>query len=658
MLGFRLVPTSCDFEYGDDETQITGYIKKGSGSCPTDIEIPDGVTHIAEDAFKDKGLTLVTFPESVEDIGANAFAGNTFSSHVYIPNESATVGDNAFDSSVIVAKEGTDSCFEISNNALSDYYCGREVTVPDGVISIEANTFENKGLTSVTLPDSLRQIGDRAFYNNMFTSITVPSLNALVGSDIFDGDVLVTPSSFIFQLGETTIASGGSNSGSERCYSVVLDALGNIYCAGYTNGGVGETNGGNNDAFVMKLNSSGDLQWVTQLGATTLGFSGGNNSETDRCYSVAVDDSGNIYCAGYTDGALGEANGGGNDAFVMKLNSSGTIQWVTQLGDTTLGFSEGDNAGYNICYSVALDDSGNIYCAGSTTGDLGEASGGNNDVFIMKLNSSGDIEWVTQLGGTTTANGGSNSGGEICDSIALDASGNIYCGGSTNGGLGEAYGGGNYDAFVMKLNSSGDIEWVTQLGGTTIASGGNNSGDEACHSIAVDASGNSYCAGYTSGALGEANGGGADAFVMKLNSSGDLQWVKQLGGTTIASGGNNSGNEVCDSIALDASGNSYCAGYTEGAFGEMNGGGKDAFVMKLDSSGDLQWVTQLGDTTLGFSGGDNSGNDRCYSVALDASGNIYCAGYTEGALGETNGETNGGSYDVFIMKLTSDGELF
>ena len=563
----------------------------------------------------------------------------------------------AFDSSVIVAVEGTGSCFEISNNALSAYYCGRDVTVPDGVTSIEANTFENKGLTSVTLPDSLRQVGDRAFYNNMFTSITVPSLNALVGNDIFDSDVLVTPSSFIFQLGGATTASGGNNSGEDYCQSVTVDDLGNIYCAGYTTGAFGEAYGGGlSDAFVMKLNSSGIIQWVTQLGGTTLGFAGGDNSVRDVCESVAVDDSGNIYCAGFTYGALGETNGGGKDAFVMKLNSSGALQWVTQLGGTTLGFTGGDNSGTDSCDSVAVDDSGNIYCAGSSSGAIGEANGGEGDAFVMKLNSSGDLQWVTQLGDTTVASGGNNSGNEYCLSIALDDSGNVYCAGHTNGDLGEAYGGGGYDAFVMKLNSSGDLQWVTQLGDTTLGfAGGDNSGSEVCNSVAVDDSGNIYCAGKTNGDLGEAYGGGGyDAFVMKLNSSGVLQWVTQLGDTTLGfAGGDNSGSDNCYSVALDASGKIYCAGFTGGDLGEASGGDNDTFVMKLNSSGAIQWVTQLGDTTT-VSGGDNSGNDVCNSVVLDDSGNIYCAGYTEGGLGEANG----GNADVFILKLTSDGELF
>ena len=169
----------------------------------------------------------------------------------------------------------------------------------------------------------------------------------------------------------------------------------------------------------------------------------------------------------------------------------------------------------------------------------------------------------------------------------------------------------------------------------------------------MDDSGNIYCAGNTYGALGETQGGDGDAFVMKLNSSGDVQWVTQLGGTTATNGGDSSGEDYCKSVALDNSGNVYCAGYTEGALGEANGGGYDAFIMKLNSSGAIQWVTQLGEATA-TNGGDNFGDDYCNSVALDDSGNAYCAGYTSGALGEANG----GEYDVFIMKLTSDGELF
>ena len=100
------------------------------------------------------------------------------------------------------------------------------------------------------------------------------------------------PSSFVFQLGGTTAANGGDNSGDDLCNSVALDDLGNIYCAGYTTGALGEANGGDEaeDAFIMKLSSSGVLQWVTQLGGTTAA-NGGDNYGIDSCNSITLDDS-------------------------------------------------------------------------------------------------------------------------------------------------------------------------------------------------------------------------------------------------------------------------------------------------------------------------------------------------------------------------------
>ena len=459
----------------------------------------------------------------------------------------------------------------------------------------------------------------------------------------------------IFQLGNVTKGfPNGDNSQNDFCQSIAVDSSNNVYCAGYTYGALGEAHGGGADAFVMKLDSSGSLQWVTQLGETTKGFVGGDNSQNDYCNSIAVDSSDNVYCAGYTVGALGEAHGGEDDAFIMKLDSSGSIQWVTQLGEITKGFVGGDNSQDDYCNSIAVDSSDNVYCAGATYGALGEAHrgahGGAADAFVMKLDSSGSLQWVTQLGNTTKGFvGGDNSQDDFCQSIAVDSFDNVYCAGSTEGALGEAHG-GDYDAFVIKLDSSGSLQWVTQLGETTKGFvGGDNSQGDSCNSIAVDSSDNVYCAGYTYGALGEAHGGGIDTFVMKLDSSGSLQWVTQLGETTKGFvGGDNSQNDSCNSIAVDSSDNVYCAGYTKGALGEAPGGDYDAFVTKLDSSGSIQWVTQLGETTKGFVGGDNSQYDACKSIVVDSSDNVYCAGSTEGALGEAHG----GDRDLFVMKLT------
>ena len=293
--------------------------------------------------------------------------------------------------------------------------------------------------------------------NSANSAITVPSLNASVGSVIFDSSVLVTPSSFIVQIGGTPTTA--------YCYSTTLDDSENLYCAGYTTGDLGEENGGDEDAFVMKLDSSGKLKWVTQLGIKTTGFDGGDNSLSDYCDDVAVDNSGNVYCAGYTEGALGEANGGNYDAFVMKLNANGVIQWITQLGIKTTGFDGGDNSLNDYCDAVAVDNSENVYCAGYTEGALGEANGGNYDSFVMKLNANGVIQWVTQLGDTTLGfAGGDASGSDYCDDVTLDDLGYVYCTGYTTGNFGKANG-GNYYAFVMKLNLSGVIQRIKQFEG-------------------------------------------------------------------------------------------------------------------------------------------------------------------------------------------------
>ncbi len=458
--------------------------------------------------------------------------------------------------------------------------------------------------------------------------------------------------SFPIQLGAYTRAIGGSNAGSDYCNGVAVDSSGNIYCAGHTDGDMGEISGGGADAFVMKLNSSGQLQWLTQLGAVTKS-TGGSNAGDEYCKGVAVDSAGNVYCAGYTNGDMGETSGGDTDAFVMKLNSSGQLQWLKQLGAVTKA-AGGSNTGSDYCNGVAVDSAGSVYCAGYTDGDMGETNGGSRDAFALKLDGSGQLQWLTQFGATTRAMGGNNAGSNQCNGVAVDGFGDIYCAGETGGNMGEANG-GNTDAFVMKLNSFGQLQWLTQLGAVTKITGGSNAGNDYCNGVAVDSSGSVYCSGHTTSAMGEANGGTIDAFVMKLNSSGQLQWLTQLGLLTEATTGNNAGMDYCNTVAVDGTGDVYCAGHTFGSMGEENGGGWDAFVMKLNSSGRLLWLTQLGRTTKKL-GGNPSTADHCRGVAVDSSKNVYCAGHTAAVMGETNGGSNG-TLDVFVMKLNSLGQL-
>ena len=173
--------------------------------------------------------------------------------------------------------------------------------------------------------------------------------------------------------------------------------------------------------------------------------------------------------------------------------------------------------------------------------------------------------------------------------------------------------------------------WIgtKQLGVAGQSTGGN--------SVATDANGNVYVAGYTYGGLdGNTMTGITDFFVTKYNSSGVKQFTRQLGVAGQATEGY--------SVATDASGNVYVAGSTSGGLdGNTLTGTTDFFVTKYNSSGVKQYTRQMGVT-----GEDTNG----YSVATDASGNVYVAGYTYGGL---DGNTLTGTTDFFVTKYDSSG---
>ena len=196
---------SC-FEYGDDETEITGYKDKDSddNACSKDVVIPDEITSIAEGAFQDKGLTSVEIPESVADIGANAFAGNSNLGQIYIPNPNTSVGTDAFPNGYDL--EGVMACFEFDStntNQINDYYdnenndsnnpaCSRDVEIPHGVTSIGDEAFKDKLLTSVIIPNGVISIRSNAFNANTLTSVIIPDSVTTIGDSAFNTNTLTS----------------------------------------------------------------------------------------------------------------------------------------------------------------------------------------------------------------------------------------------------------------------------------------------------------------------------------------------------------------------------------------------------------------------------------------------------------------------------------
>ena len=322
--------------------------------------------------------------------------------------------------------------------------------------------------------------------------------------------------------------------GSDAVTSMAVDGLGKAYISGYTPASYSGPLAIGLDAFLTKFDPSGVELWSKKIGTT----------EIDESLSVAVDGVGNVYISGRTEGNLEGLNAGSYDAFLMKLDPSGTELWSQQIGT-----SANDRG-----YSVAVDSVGNAYISGSTLGNLGGPSAGSTDVFLMKFDPSGTELWTQQIGTPAI---------DVSRSVAVDGAGNAYISGYTTGGLGGSNT-GSYDAFLTKFDPSGTDLWTQQIGTTT---------HDLSISVAIDVVGNAYISGYSFGSLGGSNAGSYDAFLTKFDPSGTDLWTQQIGSMDTDRG---------TSVAVDNAGSVYIGGETHGSLaGPYMGGGADTFLVKF-----------------------------------------------------------------------------
>jgi hypothetical protein len=439
---------------------------------------------------------------------------------------------------------------------------------------------------------------------------------------------------------------------------IAIDGSGNVYVAGWSENTWGSpvnAHAGGSEAFAAKLNSSGALVWNTFMGS----------SSYDEANSIAVDDSGNIYVAGFsydTWGSPVNAHAGGEDAFAAKLNGSGTLVWNTFMGASGIDIGSG----------IIVDSSEHAYVVGSSAATWGSpvtpyADGGEVafaarldgsnmrhaeqpttstelSAFAAKLDGNGVLVWNTFMG---------SSGDDYGYSIAI-ASGNVYIVGNSNASWGSPLTpfADEWDVFVVKLNGSGALLWNTFLGSLS----GDYGGD-----ITVDGSENVYVVGNSNDTWGlpvNAYAGGSDAFAAKLNSSGALVWNTFMGSSAdidddiitnvdsvkINNRPMQSNHDDGSGIAVDGSGNVYIVGTSGATWGSpVNGhagGGYDAFAAKLNSSGARQWNTFVG----------SSDNDWGRDIAIDGSGSIYVVGYSIATWGSPV-DDHVDSYDAFAAKL-------
>ena len=358
---------------------------------------------------------------------------------------------------------------------------------------------------------------------------------------------------------------GGS--GGEVTNSIIETGDGGFAVAGCTNSfGTGVWS-----LWVLKLNNSGQVQWQKT-------YSG---SESDKAFSIIETGDRGFAVAGYT-----ESFGAGNyDYWVIKLDSSGQIQWQKTFG--------GSN--YEEANSIIETGDGGFAIAGYTN----SFGAGNSDIWVLKLDSNGQIQWQKIYGG---------SGNDESKSIIETGDGGFAVAGYT-----ESFGVGNYDYWVIKLDSSGQIQWQKTFGGSY--------SDRANSIIETGDGGFAVVGGTTS------FGTGSDIWVIKLDSNGQIQWQKIYGGSNY---------EEAFSIIEIGDGGFAVAGYTE-SFGAGN---SDIWVLRLDSNGQIQWQKSFG----------GSGDDYRISNIIETSdGGFAIAGVTP--------SFGAGGDDIWILKLNSSGNI-
>ncbi len=460
----------------------------------------------------------------------------------------------------------------------------------------------------------------------------------------------------------------GGNSSYAYANGITTDKFGNNYSIGVFTGTVdldpgpgtftmASTNPSDYDAYIVKLNASGNFMWAKNFRPAT------SISTAIECTDIEVDDNGNVILLGYFDkpvdfdpsaSTFSLNASGNNDVFVCKLDNSGNFVWAKQFAGSTM-------SDYISCeQALVVDNIGNIAFSGYYTGTIdfdpstvvnNFTSNGNEDVFICKLNSLGNLMWVKSIGGAQN---------EEAMTLGIDGSKNIIAGGrfrsqvdfDPNAGVSTYTAQGMDDSYVLKLDSLGNFVWANTFGSSNI------SANDRAGNLVVKSNGDVYISDVfdyvvdfdPSPATATLSPVGLnDVYILKFNANGSFAWVKQVTG---------SGYMEPKAIDADFLGNVYVTGYYVGINDcdpgagtyTINSTSNSYFIMKLDPNGVYSWARSID---------GSSGEELGVSVKIDPNGNIYSTGNfnTNGVDFDPDAGitqlnlSGGGSNDVFIHKF-------
>ncbi|MFL5764139.1 MAG: T9SS type A sorting domain-containing protein [Bacteroidia bacterium] len=383
---------------------------------------------------------------------------------------------------------------------------------------------------------------------------------------------------------------------------------GGIITTGYTESADGDVaiNRGNGDCWITRTDNSGNLQWEHTYGGS--GF--------DYGYSVTNTTDGGYIFAGYTESADGDvsSNHGAGDAWVVKIDNAGAIQWEKTFGGS---------ATENVQCIRATSDGGYIFC-GYTESNNGDVSGylGAGDCWIVKIDGAGLIQWQKCMGGTAY---------DYAQDIKQTSDGGFVVAGGTNSSDGNvSEQNGNGDCWLVKLDVSGNISWEKTFGGTDY---------DFAQAVEETTDGGFVLAGYTQSNdidITSQHGNG-DCWVIKCNSAGSMEWQKALGSTA---------NDYAYGIK-EVSGCYAMVGYASANDGDVTGnhGDYDCWLAILDENGALQAEQSYGGT----------GEDIGYSIRAGANGSCLIAGYTGSADGNVAGNHGGGDCWLIRVNMITNG---
>ena len=303
------------------------------------------------------------------------------------------------------------------------------------------------------------------------------------------------------------IQAGGSDY--DAGIGITIDDLGSAYVTGYfcetaTFGSYSLTSNGNQDIFVAKMDANGNWQWATKAGGSN--YDGGDE--------ITIADLGNIYVTGSfretaTFGSYSLTSNGEYDVFVAKMDADGNWQWATKAGGSDMDYGS----------AITIDDAGNTYVTGlfqetSSFGSYSITSNGEYDIFVAKMDASGNWQWATKAGGSDLDYG---------SAITIDDAENTYVTGvfqeTSSFGSYSITSNGDSDIFVAKMDASGNWQWATKAGGSSYDHG---------YGITIDDAENTYVTGIfeetsTFGSYSLTSNGELDIFVAKLNNNTSVE---------------------------------------------------------------------------------------------------------------------------------------